>query len=123
MSGEERSFQFEPYDHQGAAEELAQERIERDDALSAAGIVRFFPCPDCDGHGAKVVGERGARRAEICQRCAGEGQLGATEADIEAASEIGSDNPFCRHDWSSGYDESDHEVAIYCGLCGANGDA
>ncbi len=27
------------------------------------------------------------------------------------------------HEWSSGYDDSDHEVASYCYHCGACGDA
>lgn len=26
---------------------------------------------------------------------------------------------YCNHEWSSGYDDSDHEVAIYCQRCGA----
>jgi len=29
----------------------------------------------------------------------------------------------CRHEWSSGYDDTDHEVAVYCTICGACGDA
>lgn len=114
---------FEPYDHQSDAEELKLERVEREDAESAAGVVRFFPCPHCDGHGAKVMRNKGGNVALLCSRCDGEGKLGATEDDIECAAQIGSDNPFCPHDWSSGYDESDHEVAIRCGLCGADGDA
>lgn len=28
----------------------------------------------------------------------------------------------CNHEWSSGYDETDHEIAIYCLKCGASGD-
>jgi hypothetical protein len=28
----------------------------------------------------------------------------------------------CRHQWSHGYDDSDHEIPIYCNLCGAPGD-
>lgn len=28
----------------------------------------------------------------------------------------------CQHDWSSGYDDSDHEIAIYCYNCGLCGD-
>lgn len=30
---------------------------------------------------------------------------------------------YCRHEWSSGFDDSDHECAIYCMRCGADGDA
>ena len=29
----------------------------------------------------------------------------------------------CRHEWSSGFDDSDHETRIYCLLCGQDGDA
>ena len=35
----------------------------------------------------------------------------------------GSNDPHCKHEWSSGLDESDHETRIYCLRCGADGDA
>lgn len=28
----------------------------------------------------------------------------------------------CKHEWSSGYDDSDHEVAVYCVKCNVSGD-
>jgi len=28
----------------------------------------------------------------------------------------------CRHQWSHGYDDSDHEIPIHCNLCGVSGD-
>jgi hypothetical protein len=83
-------------------------------------IIAHFDCPDCNGHGAKVKRNMdGTRRAELCARCEGAGKLGATEDDLEAASAIGSDNPFCRHDWAVN-EESDR---CYCLNCGADGDA
>lgn len=30
---------------------------------------------------------------------------------------------YCNHEWSSGLDDSDHEIGIRCMICGADGDA
>ena len=91
----------------------------------------YFPCPRCDGHGCLLVeGTTGARVAQICPRCNGDKLLGATLEQVEDAHAIGSDNPFCPHDWSysgtayGGDDESYHgEGRCLCSLCGADGDA
>lgn len=91
---------------------------------------RAFTCPKCDGHGCRVNCVDGKKVAELCARCAGEGALFATLDMIEDAASIGSDNPFCEHDWSytgtayGGEDESYHgEGRSHCRLCGADGDA
>lgn len=91
---------------------------------------RSFPCPKCDGHGCRVKRVDGKPVAELCERCGGEGVRFATLDMIEEAGAIGSDNPFCEHDWSytgtayGGEDESYHgEGRCYCSLCGADGDA
>lgn len=94
-------------------------------------IVQYFPCPDCAGHGAKVIRRKeNQTEAVLCGRCWGSGQLGATADQIEEAACIGSDNPFCTHDWSftgvayGGDEESYHgEGRCYCSRCGADGDA
>lgn len=85
-----------------------------------------FPCPHCDGRGVMRKRQDGNFVAVLCDRCDGEGSRWANAGMIEDAHAIGSDNPFCPHDWSSGYDDSsgyEREVAIYCGMCGACGDA
>jgi hypothetical protein len=116
MSGRETAFglePFEPYDHEADAEDLQRDR----DAADDAGIVQFFPCPRCDGHGCHM--NRSRTQAMVCEDCTGQGQLGATEEDVENAATIGSSNPFCRHDWTVN-EESDRS---YCSSCGADGDA
>lgn len=32
------------------------------------------------------------------------------------------DQFLCRHQWSHGYDDTDHEIPIHCNLCGVSGD-
>lgn len=102
-------------------------------SAETAGVpvfVRFFECLACDGHGA-VVDRSGEKPiAKLCERCCGNGELGATEDDLASASEIGSNNPFCPHDWSytgstyGGDEDSYHgEGRCYCSICGADGDA
>lgn len=109
--------------------ETEGERITREEQEG-----RSFPCPKCDGHGAVVVRIEGAvgysKVARLCERCDGEGTLFATLDMIEDAASIGSNNPFCEHDWSytgtayGGDDESYHgEGRCYCAHCGADGDA
>lgn len=84
-------------------------------------FITWFDCPKCDGHGSEVLRDDDGKvvAAELCKRCKGEGKLGATEEDVEAAQSIGSDNPFCIHDWAVN-EESDR---CYCLNCGADGDA
>lgn len=109
------------------------------DASSSAAVIdepldttlTYFPCPRCDAHGCFLVeGAAGGRVAQICPRCNGEKYLGATPEQVEDAAAIGSDNPFCAHEWSysgtayGGDDESYHgEGRCRCSLCGADGDA
>lgn len=91
----------------------------------------WFPCLKCDGHGACVIRvPDGTKRAELCGSCDGEGRRFANAGMIEEAHAIGSDNPFCAHDWSysgtayGGDDESYHgEGRCICSICGADGDA
>lgn len=90
----------------------------------------FFTCPACEGHGAKVERHGGAKVAVLCKACDGEGRRWATPDMIEDAAAIGSDNPFCAHEWSytgtvyGGGDASYHgEGRCYCVYCGADGDA
>lgn len=91
----------------------------------------FFPCPSCDARGCVLIEDGpGPRVAKICDRCKGDKYLGATPEQVEQASAIGSDNPFCPHDWSysgtayGGEDQSYHgEGRCICSLCGADGDA
>jgi hypothetical protein len=78
----------------------------------------WFPCPRCDAHGCYL--KNGV--PTLCERCHGE--------RVEESAAIGSDNPFCAHEWSytgtayGGDDESYHgEGRCYCSLCGADGDA
>jgi DnaJ-class molecular chaperone len=84
-------------------------------------IVAYFDCQSCHGHGAKVKrNDDGTKRAVLCTRCNGEGRLGATEDEVADARAIGSDNPFCRHEWAGGNEDYDR---CYCLNCGADGDA
>lgn len=104
---------FEPYDHEGAALDLEAER----DAADAAGIVAWFDCDRCNGHGCYM--DRKTNEPVKCAGCNGRGRRGATEDDLYEASAIGSSNPFCRHEWAIN-EESDRS---YCMRCGADGDA
>lgn len=92
-------------------------------------IVQWFTCPTCDGHGCKTKRIDGKPTAVLCADCGGEGQRGATEWHLENM-DPGSNNPFCRHDWSytgtqyGGDDERwGGEGRAYCSYCGADGDA
>lgn len=81
------------------------------------GIVAYFPCPRCDGNGCYLT--NGRTVSLVCERCAGVGKIAATEEDMAQAATIGSNNPFCQHDWA--HDEDADRV--YCSHCGADGDA
>jgi hypothetical protein len=90
----------------------------------------WFPCPRCDGVGCYLVDQAEKKSAAVCERCHGERYLAASADQVEAARSIGSDNPFCSHEWShtglayGGEDESYHgEGRCYCSRCGADGDA
>jgi DnaJ-class molecular chaperone len=90
------------------------------ESLAAAEIVRYYHCQLCDGRGALVKRVNGRPTAVLCHDCHGEGQLGATQEDVDNAESIGSDNPFCRHEWAGGDEEYSR---CYCMCCGADGDA
>ena len=101
--------------HQSDAYDAAQPLSQAD----FDGALIYFACQRCDGHGAVVCrNDDGSKRAELCTHCGGDGRLGTTRDQVEDARAVGSDNPFCRHDWS--YSDDDR---CYCSLCGADGDA
>lgn len=100
-----------------------------DSANGVPAFVRFFDCNDCDGKGATIERINGRPSLKICESCNGAGEFGATEEDL-ANCDPGSDNPFCRHDWSctgSAYGGDDDrwcgEGRMLCSKCGADGDA